>query len=369
MRSQTVYPVTVNSKIFETIKIFWKKGIFDDYSEKHFIIHAINNDVTYFKELFLRKNIKDINPNSFPWNFIANLNVKTVNLMHCFGNDVIEEFFKNQFAAGKSNYSENQFFEALSEFYLLAYFGNFGPAKLMKSIYEPRLVDSNKNPEARFIYGNDIVLDLEIKTPNFPTRNLLENFIIPTYLLNNEGRKKLSDFCHNNNINCHMPRILKIKDFMNYAGEKFADISSENHINLLVINWTSTDLSETELFEPTTLLCNPKNGLFRNKDVALKLGINEEALNKISAIFFYMLPEGCLLYNDFRYLFATRQYKIIVNPFSKSVRADKIHELTHLTVHFPEELEDERFAFFSLNNRDWSNELREANNIINDNTL
>ena len=72
---------------------------------------------------------------------------------------------------------------------------------------------------------------------------------------------------------------------------------------------------------------------------------------------------------DFRYLFATRQYKIIVNPFSKSVRADKIHELTHLTVHFPEELEDERFAFFSLNNRDWSNELREANNIINDNTL
>ena len=63
MRSQTVYPVTVNSKIFETIKIFWKKGIFDDYSEKHFIIHAINNDVTYFKELFLRKNIKDINPN------------------------------------------------------------------------------------------------------------------------------------------------------------------------------------------------------------------------------------------------------------------------------------------------------------------
>lgn len=164
---------------------------------------------------------------------------------------------------------------------------------------------------ANAFYGNDVVLDIEIKTPNFPDRNLLENFIIPTYLLNDKGREKLSDFCNTNNINCHMPRILKIKDFINYAGEKFADISSENHINLLVINWTSTDLSETELFEPTTLLCNPKNGLFRNKDVALKLGISEEALSKISAIFFYILPEGCLLFNDFRYLFATKQYKAI----------------------------------------------------------
>lgn len=55
MRSQTSYPTTVGLEIFETIKVFWKKGIFDDYSEKHFIIRAINNDVSYFKELFLRK--------------------------------------------------------------------------------------------------------------------------------------------------------------------------------------------------------------------------------------------------------------------------------------------------------------------------
>lgn len=98
--------------------------------KKHFIIRAINNDVSYFKELFLRKNIKEINPTSFPWNFIANLNVKTVNLMQCFGNDVIENFFRNQFAAGKNNYNENQFFEALSEFYLLTYFANFGSSKI-----------------------------------------------------------------------------------------------------------------------------------------------------------------------------------------------------------------------------------------------
>lgn len=369
MRSQTAYPATVDLEIFQTIKNFWVKGIFDDYSEQHFIIHAINNDASYFKKFFLRKNIKGINSTSFPWTFVANLNVKTINLMNCFGNDAIENFFRNQFAAGKNNYNENQFFEALSEFYILAYFANFGPAKLMKAIYEPRLVDSNKNPEARFVYGNDVILDIEIKTPNFPERDLLENFIVPTYLLNDNGRKKLLDFCNEHNINCHMPRILKIKDFMNSAGEKFSDISSEKHINLLVVNWSSTDLLETELLEPTTLFCNPKNGLFRNKGVALELGISEEALSKISAIFFYILPEGCLLFNDFRYLFATRQYKIIVNPFAKNVSADKIRELTHLAVHFPNELEDERVAFFSLDDRGWDSELRVINNIISDNIL
>ena len=54
MRSQTAYPATVDLEIFETIKNFWEKGIFDDYSEQHFIIRAINNDVSYHKQrLFL----------------------------------------------------------------------------------------------------------------------------------------------------------------------------------------------------------------------------------------------------------------------------------------------------------------------------
>jgi len=116
LRSQTSYPATVGLEIFETIKVFREKGIFDDYSEKHFIIRAINNDVSYFKELFLRKNIKEINPTSFPWNFIANLNVKTVNLMQCFGNDVIENFFRNQFAAGKTIIMKTNFLRLYQNF-------------------------------------------------------------------------------------------------------------------------------------------------------------------------------------------------------------------------------------------------------------
>lgn len=369
MRSHTPYPAHVDLDFLEIIRNFWETGVLDDYSEDHFLIRAINNDVSYFRHFFLRKHITDIDPSTFPWHFIVNLDGKIKNFMNCFGSVKIENFFKNQFAAGKSNYDENQFFEALSEFHVLSFFANFGPAVLKEAIYEPRLGESDKNPEARFIYANDTVLDIEIKTPNFPERNLLENIVIPACLLNNDGRKSLSDFCKINGISCHLPRILKIKDFMNYAGDKFAEISSENHINLLVINWTSTDLLETGLFEPTTLLCNPANGLFRNKDVALNLGISEAALRKISAIFFYMLPEGCLFFNDFRYIFATRQYKIIVNPFASNVDANKIHELTRLAVHFPEELADKRIAFFSLDDKDWDHELREMTRIIVENAL
>lgn len=369
MRSQTPYPPHVNLDFLETIKNFWETGVLDDYSENHFLIRAINNDISYFKDLFLRRHIGDIDPDIFPWHFIVNLDGKIKNFTNRFGSNEIENFFKNQFAAGKSSYNENQFFEALSEFHVLSFFANFGPAMLREAIYEPRLVDSDKNPEARFIYTDNTILDIEIKTPNFPKRNILENFVAPACLLNDTGRKSLSAFCQKNGISCHLPRILKIKDFMNSAGDKFAEISSENHINLLVINWTSTDLAETGLFEPTTLLCNPVNGLFRNKEIALDLGISEDALRKISAIFFYILPEGCLFFNDFRYIFATRQYKIIVNPFASNVDSNKIHELTRLAVHYPEELADQRIAFFSLDDKDWDCELREMISIITENAL
>ena len=369
MRSSTSYPTHFNLEFLETIRNFWQQGVLDDYSDDHFLIRAINNDVAYFKDLFQRRNITTIDPNIFPWHFVVNIDFKIRNFMDRFGSNEIENFFRNQFAAGKKNYNENQFFEALSEFYILSFFANFAPGPLNESIYEPRLVDSHKYPEARLIYGDDPILDIEIKTANFPERNLVENLIVPTCLLNDNGRKLLSDFCSTNGINCHLPRIMKIKDYMNYAGDKFAEISSESHINLLVINWTSTNLPETGLFEPTTLFCNPANGLFRNKEIALRLGISEEALSKISAVLVYMLPEGCLLFNDFRYIFATRQYRIIVNPFASKVDANKIHELTRLAVHFPEELADPRIAFFSLEDKDWDREIREMSRIIIENAL
>ena len=285
VRSTTTYPFNEDIELFQTTKEFWKKGILDDYSEDHFLIRALNNDTEYFRKLFLRMHIQNIDYCSFPWTFIANLNVKAKNLIDIFGAPVIEDFFQNQLAAGKRHYQENQFFEALSEFYLLSYFANYGPAKVAEAHYEPHLVNTAKNPEARFTYENNMIADIEIKTPNFPNRDLLDNIILPTYLLNDLGRNTLINFCKKNSITCKLPRVLKIKDFMNYAGEKFSEISSEEHMNLLMINWSATDLPESGLFEPTALLCNRRNGILRNKDVAISLGISEEALNKISAIF------------------------------------------------------------------------------------
>lgn len=109
MRSQTPYPTNVNFDFLETIRNFWETGVLDAYSENHFLICAINNDISYFKDLFLRRHIRDIDPDIFPWHFIVNLDGKIKNLINRFGSDEIKNFFKNQFAAGKSSYNENQF--------------------------------------------------------------------------------------------------------------------------------------------------------------------------------------------------------------------------------------------------------------------
>ena len=103
------------------------------------MIRAINNDISYFKDLLLRRHIRDLDPGIFPWHFIVNLDGKIKNFINRFDSDEIKNFFKNQFAAGKSSYNENQFLEELSEFHVLSFFVNFGPAMLQEAIYEPRL--------------------------------------------------------------------------------------------------------------------------------------------------------------------------------------------------------------------------------------
>lgn len=77
MRSQTPYPTHINLDFLETIKNFWETGVLDDYSENHFLIRAINNDISYFKDLFQRRNIRNIDTGIFSWNFIVNLNGKS----------------------------------------------------------------------------------------------------------------------------------------------------------------------------------------------------------------------------------------------------------------------------------------------------
>ena len=345
----------------------WLNGLFDEYAEQHFLIRAIENDTKFFKSYFYqnRENFSHgYEQTTFSFTFLMNFNSR-LNFLYCsFGKPKIEKFIKDQLSAGKQNYKQNMFFEALSELHLLSHFAAFGPSSTPRMTYEPPMGLNGANPEARFEYNNGITLDIEAKTPNFPERSYEKNIILPGVLMNKSGRIELDNYCKQHQIECRFPRILKLVDFFESAAKKFIIPTSTAHINLLAINWTYADISETELFEPSKLLCNRTNGIFVKKDVALKIGISEEALQKITAVFLYRISEETLLFSDLRYLFKTRSYRIIMNPFVKHSDAKMVHELTHMMIQRPNEVDDNRDIYFNLEFKDWSEEISQIRSIV-----
>ena len=350
----------------------WRNGIVDEYSDQHFLIRALYNDAEFFKPFFTEHQLTlkyGYDYHAFPDTFLMNLNSRINFLYGCFGQSKIERFLKDQLSAGKQNYRQNAFFEALSELHLLSYFAAFGPSTISKMTYEPPMGSNGANPEARFEYDNGIILDIEAKTPNFPERDRKKNIILPGLLIDDSGRAELNAFCKQHGIECRFPRVLKLTDFFESAAKKFVVPMTPTHVNLLAINWTYADIKETALFEPTKLLCNQINGIFFRKDIALKMGISEEALQKITAVFLYRISEEALLFSDLRYLFKTRSYRIIMNPFIKHSDIQVVHDLTHMAVHLPQELDDNLDVYFDLEQKDWSEELQQIHRIIGDHLL
>lgn len=367
-RSSSPFPLT--GLFCDCMENFWNDGVFDEYSDDHFLIRAIYQDDIYFQNLFIEKNYRTQFSESFGINFIMNLNSRINFLCKHFGKDKIANFLRNQFSAGKQNYSEKTFFEALAEIHVLAHFLAFTAFSVTSAEYEPCLVEnSNHNPEARIKYSNNLTLDIEVKTPNFPNRTITTNYLFPATLLTNVGRKLLSDCCKNYNIELRLPRVLKIKEFIESAGSKFTQIETKKHINMLFINWSYTDMWENPLFEPVSLLCNGNNGILITDAAHNQIELNELDLQKISAFFIYTIPEETLLFSDFRYLFRDRCYRIIVNPYAPYDSADLIHNLTRMAVNYPQELSKNLTSFFNLEDKDWSNELMELGKIIDENTI
>lgn len=368
LRSKQTFPL--NELLCGCLKELWETGIFDEYSENHFLIKAIKRDDEYFKDVFIRRKLSSQYKIDFGFNFAINLNSRINFLCNYFGKEKIYKFLKDQFSAGKSNYSEDKFFEALAEIHILAFFLAFIQDGVSSAEYEPNLVEnSKKNPEARIKYLSGATIDIEVKTPKFGERNILENYLSPATLLTDKGRKELIEFCKECNISVRMPQVNKIKDFINYAGAKFCEQENEQHYNILAINWSFTDMYEDPLFEPTLLLCNRNNGILVNDKMHEKLGINEGALEKISAFLLYTFPAEALLFSDVRYLFKYRCYKVIANPFSKFDATDAIHNLTHFAVKYPNELWNDLTTFFNLEQKDWSSELGKIRDIINENIM
>ena len=211
----------------------------------------------------------------------------------------------------------------MSEINVLFYFCNF-IGRVQKVQYEPTFSKNRKNVEARFIYDNNTIIDIEVKKANFINSVTFSNneigAIKPNVALSEITKNKLNCFCKENMIQLVFPRISKIAEFINSAANKFELPSSNNHFNLLFINWTYTDFPECGTNEPLSILINTENGLLYNNN-ALSLikdrnGSNmlkRSDIDKISAIILYQDTLETLLSCDFRFHFKEHTFKYIIN--------------------------------------------------------
>ncbi len=327
LRRNTTFPKRLSIELCSFLRKIWEEGWLDDYSNNHFLIMALENRLVKFSwiEQFLNNNVncyfnfisKDgiIDYEAFSYNFCINFSQKLQAMYYMFGAHNIEKFIIDQLSAGKVNYDENLFFQALSEIEVLTFFHRgFGWSEIK---YEPHIGQNGANPEAYFIgdlCGNNsnIKANIEVKTPSFPSiesRN--KDFIIPTVLLSKQGRIELLNFCKKNNIELILPRVSKLVDLINSATKKFS-FHKENEFNLLYINWSYSDFPSNGFLEAWNLLTNEINGILVHPEIAKSLSLREpislDAYKKISAIIVYNSSIEQLMFTDFRHVWQTNNY-------------------------------------------------------------
>lgn len=294
-----------------------EKDFFDEYSDEHFLIKALNGEIDYFKKHsdLIKGSMYYSDSQMNATNFIANFSTKFNYFCSHFSEDDVRKFVKDQLSAGKGNYKEERFFEAIAEVNVINFLMAFGPSQLKKAKYEPKLGKNGSNPEARLIYENEIIVDVEVKTPGF--KKVLtgdeKGVLIPTFLLEDKERITFEKQCTKKGIKFILPRVMKLKDYINSAGKKFEIPKDKNHVNLLFINWTYTDVERRGYIEPYSLLYNNLNGILKNKEAALSIGINEEALRKISAIIVYQDSFDSLIFGDFRHMWNGYNFRMLPN--------------------------------------------------------
>ena len=352
---------------FGVLYRMWVDGAFDEYSDDHFMIRAIDDDREYFIRFFENHYIQITEASmqyasieNFAGNFVVNLENAFRALVSSFGYDKIRRFVTDQLSAGKEKYDEEIFFEALSEIHILSFFCQYGgmqgvakepfefdekgyiknaidPVRIISSEYEPQL-NGKTNPEARFHYEDGTILDVEIKTPSFSDDvEETSSFLMPGILLNSEGRSILKEMCEKNGVQCLLPNVSKMKDYLNSAAKKFQEPENEKHINLLCVNWTGATIDKDDITEPLIILANSTNGILNKNNIAEKCQISQKALNRVSAVLLYKLELGVLLFSDYRFVFANRNNIVILNRFSKNLNTDSIHRIIKLSCIFPEE--------------------------------
>ena len=323
MRHENIFPLIEYGDICGFLKSAWENGWLDDYAEDHFLIKAIEGRVTTFvgNEQMVNNNLNmqgivlpdgTIDVDTFQNNFCVNLSRRMQFLVEKYGEDNIKRFTMDQLSAGKENYREDAFFEALSEVSILFFYAH--RASWMEMLYEPP-VDRNtaKNPETNLsgpVYckmdgiENEyrVSINIEVKSPEFPHNYHRDAAIaLPTVLLTTEGRKIVETYCNNHGIIYLPPRVLKLRDFINSAASKFA-VPEKNEYNLLYINWSYRDFPSNSFLEPWALLTNEVNGILMHPNIANAIGVHPDALKKITAIIVYTESLEGLMFSDFRYV-------------------------------------------------------------------
>lgn len=294
-----------------------EKGLFDDFSDEHFLIKALNGKLDYFNkhEHLIRNSLYYSDEWGNAVTFIMNFSAKLNFFYNHFKEEEMDIFIKDQLSAGKHNYREEQFFQAIAEVNVLNFLMSYGPAQLKKTIYQPKLGEHGSNPEARLVYENGIKIDVEVKTPGFNRKinGDEKGVLIPTFLLNDNEKINFKKQCDKRGFKFIFPRVSKLKDYINSAGKKFETPEDSNHINLLFINWTYTDVESRGYLEPYSLLYNNLNGLLKNKDAALSVGISEEALKKISAIIVYQDTFDSLIFGNLIDIWNGYNFRVLPN--------------------------------------------------------
>ena len=299
-RSETDYPLT-GLDLAGSLQKAWEEGWLDEYSNEHFLIKSIEGRLTDYPQLYhLTSDLVasyPITKDNFQWNFCINFSAKIRRLINLFGEGGIKQFFLNQLSAGKAKYDENQLFQALSEVSILCFFA----INTQSGVYEQK-TNGNKNPEARILMKNGVTVDIEVKTPGFDDFESVADIAIPTVLLDNDGREQFLSYCGEHDLDGRMPRVQKLKDFLNSAASKFETVNHVNHMNLLFINWSYSEFKEEGYQEAFSLLANNINGVLTHKDIGLKLGIADDVYDKITAVIVYTEFLHGLMFGDFRYV-------------------------------------------------------------------
>lgn len=306
-----------------------ENGHFDEYSSDHIIIKAFNNEFSRFTNcpFFFERELQVLGKSNScdGLNFLINLSSKLSFFEKVFGEKSLLEFVKEQFAAGKNNYDEEQFFRALSELHVINYLSQYVSLKT-EGQYEPKLIEGSKtNPEARLIFdGGDFIYDIEVKTGAFKESLNLdfspEKHFRPNAILSPKDLKELKKTSEDLDVRFHSPNILKLKDFIESASTKFLSLNEPNRLNLLFINWSYNDFKSTGLLEPISLLINSDSGLLYSANARKLISLPSSALENISGIIFYSDNVQSIISSDFRYHFADNSVFLIpVNMDKKSV--------------------------------------------------